>query len=381
MEILVYDKDLNVISVIDEYESFIWNRKYNEIGNFELHIPLTTKNLKMIEKGKFIGRFFSYAEKPITDYFADEIALMEGKEIVTNSEGIESIKIYGSMGSKLLDYRVQTKQYNTIKYATEIIKDIFSSNITKSTATVRNMSIFNNSVDIYVTGENKTLRFQSRWGSCLDAIMKICKIREYGFLVKADKQNQKLILCIYNGQDRTTNQTNSYIQVTLFGRKLDNILSQTYINDISKEKNVAYVCGEGEGANRKYITSTNLDNFPSGMDRKEIYIDARDLQSNIDGTILTTTEYEELLKVRGESKLLENTKVETFESTIDTNSKYKLGIHYDLGDMVTIIDDELGVKLDTRIIEIQEIYEGGEKEINLVFGNKVPTILDKINNL
>ncbi|MCE9656912.1 siphovirus ReqiPepy6 Gp37-like family protein, partial [Clostridium celatum] len=59
---------------------------------------------------------------------------------------------------------------------------------------------------------------------------------------------------------------------------------------------------------------------------------------------------------RGKSKLAENTITESFEATIDTQN-YR--IDWDLGDLVTILDDEIGVISDIQIVEIREIYEEG----------------------
>jgi len=52
-----------------------------------------------------------------------------------------------------------------------------------------------------------------------------------------------------------------------------------------------------------------------------------------------------------------------------------------LGDIVTIQDKKWGLRVDTRITEIQEVYEGGKVEINPTFGSNIPTITDKIKRM
>jgi hypothetical protein len=64
---------------------------------------------------------------------------------------------------------------------------------------------------------------------------------------------------------------------------------------------------------------------------------------------------------------------------VNANRKYKED--YDLGDIVTNINKKWGVKLDTRIEEIEEVYEDGNEKINVVFGDEAPTIIDKIKKL
>ena len=49
-----------------------------------------------------------------------------------------------------------------------------------------------------------------------------------------------------------------------------------------------------------------------------------------------------------------------------------------LGDKVTILDKNLGVTLNTMITQIEETYESGKVTITPTFGNKIPSLLDKI---
>lgn len=58
------------------------------------------------------------------------------------------------------------------------------------------------------------------------------------------------------------------------------------------------------------------------------------------------------------------------------NNKYKKD--YDLGDIVTVVDKNWRIRIDTRITEIEEAYEEKGFEVNVTFGNNIPTIIDKI---
>ena len=61
---------------------------------------------------------------------------------------------------------------------------------------------------------------------------------------------------------------------------------------------------------------------------------------------------------------------------LSKNNVYKTD--YDLGDKVTILDKKLGVTLNTMITQIEETYESGKVTITPTFGNKIPSLLDKI---
>ena len=96
---------------------------------------------------------------------------------------------------------------------------------------------------------------------------------------------------------------------------------------------------------------------------------------------MTEDEYLPLLKQRGAETLAECKDIKTFESKINTRGNNVYKVDYDLGDIVTISDKKWGLTIDTRITEIEEVYESGTVAINPTFGNNIPTILDKIKRM
>ena len=142
-------------------------------------------------------------------------------------------------------------------------------------------------------------------------------------------------------------------------------------------KTTALIGGEGEGKDR---VLTEINNNVSGLDRLEIFVDARDLKKESNDNTLTEEEYLKILQQRGKEKLYQNLSTNTFEGTINllSNNSYKRD--FELGDIVTILDRKWNITINTRITEIEEVYENGGKSINVIFGNKIPTILDKIKS-
>ncbi len=190
---------------------------------------------------------------------------------------------------------------------------------------------------------------------------------------------------IYRGVDRAVN--NRSIAPCIFSRDFENILEQSYFESINNYRNTTLIAGVGEGKDRKLTSIGN----GLGLDRFELYVDARDLQdtrqiekNDSEGNTVTEDvpipieEYYNILLQRGKEKLEECKEVQTFDSKINIlgNNKYK--IDFDLGDVVTLIDKKWGLRLDTRITEVEEVYEQQGLSINVVFGNTIPTIVDKI---
>ena len=56
MEARIYDRELNFKGVIENHTSLIWCRKYYVPGNFEIHAPITDRNLQLLAKGNIISK-------------------------------------------------------------------------------------------------------------------------------------------------------------------------------------------------------------------------------------------------------------------------------------------------------------------------------------
>lgn len=117
---------------------------------------------------------------------------------------------------------------------------------------------------------------------------------------------------------------------------------------------------------------------PTGFFRREIYIDARDLQSGSDpDKPLTAEEYAAVLTNRGREKLAENQLVRSFSADVRTyNAAYSYGADYRLGDTITVIDDRLCVTVDAVVQGVQRSAEGAAETLVLTLGYEQPTIYD-----
>ena len=109
------------------------------------------------------------------------------------------------------------------------------------------------------------------------------------------------------------------------------MISESYEQSDFDERNVVLVAGEGEGTDRELVTLGS----GSGLNRKELYVDARDLQSENDDVVMTAAEYRQALTERGQSKLAEHQPILILDGDINVhNQLYEYGVDYDLGDIV-----------------------------------------------
>ena len=117
---------------------------------------------------------------------------------------------------------------------------------------------------------------------------------------------------------------------------------------------------------------------PTWPQRRELYIDARDLQSDGDpDKPLTTEEYAALLTNRGREKLAEHQLVRSFAATVrDRGATYVLGEDYQLGDTITGIDDRLGVTANAVAQGVTRSVGRNGESMELTLGYGQPTIYD-----
>ena len=117
---------------------------------------------------------------------------------------------------------------------------------------------------------------------------------------------------------------------------------------------------------------------PSGFLRRELFVDARDLQARKeDGTDMTQEQYEQLVFTRGEEKLSECQTVQSFDATIESQKPtYKYGVDFQLGDIVTVTDEKLGITCDAIVEGRRCIVTKDEENVSFIFGYKQPTLTD-----
>lgn len=117
---------------------------------------------------------------------------------------------------------------------------------------------------------------------------------------------------------------------------------------------------------------------PTGLSRRELYIDARDLQSDSDpDNPLTPEQYLDVLKTRGREKMAEHQLVRSFSATVRTyNPTYVLGEDFFLGDTITVTDDRLGITVNAVVQGASWAASSAGEELTLTLGFGQPTLYD-----
>lgn len=356
------------IGAINKFTSLIWPNKFNGYETFELHTPINEENKTLLKKGNFIW------------CGGDNAAVIEIIESKLNDEGEKVLIAKGRTLEVILTKRIIWGMYNCVnKYSSTAMYEIVSSQCI-NVDNLRKLPFLECAEDEQL---GRLMSFQKTGGEVYDAIQNIATESDLGFSILFRPKEKKLIFKVIEGVDRTImSASENGSEFVIFSTDLEDILSSTYYTNDQNLKTLAYVAGEGEGIDRKYIISGN--NASSGFNRSELYVDARDLSSTIKNddeteTQLTDDDYNDLLNDRGKEKLAECFVTESFEAKMRVvgNIQYVYGVDYFLGDKVIIQDTDLGVEVVAKITEVSENIDD-EYELILTFGYSHPTLIQRI---
>lgn len=369
IQILVFevnDTTFDSIGEVNQYESLIWPDKFNGFGTFELWAPITDENSQYFKKGNILW------------CGGDNAAVVEIVKSEIDENGTKTYNVKGRTLEMLLTTRIIWGTYNAVnKDASTAMYEIVNQNCVNPSNANRKIPYLKLAEDLKFGGK---ITYQKTGGEVYDSLSTIASTYDLGFNVLFKPKTKELIFEVVEGVDRTVEQsTNDPVE---FSTELEDLLSSSYYTNDQDVKNVAFVQGEGSGSSRKSVISGEADS--KGFVRRELYVDARDLQStsvdeNGEEQSLSPAEYTQVLTQRGDDKLSECKTTETFEAQIRVfgDVQYEFGVDYKKGDKVTVRDEQLNVVVSARITEVQEEFDD-EYALVLTFGYSYPTIMQKV---
>ena len=369
IQILVFkvdDATFENIGEVNQYDSLIWPDKFNGYASFELWAPITDENSEYFKKGNILW------------CGGDNAAVVEIVKSTIDDKGTKKFNVKGRTLEMFFTTRIIWGTYNASnKYASTVMYEVVNQNCVNPTNTNRKIPYLECAEDKHIGDK---ISIQKTGDEVYTTLNTIAASSDIGFNVLFRPKEKKLIFEVVAGVDRTIEQ--SKVDPVEFSTDLEDILSSSYYTNNQDEKSVALVMGEGEGASRK--SKISGDNTTKGFGRRELYVDARDIQPesvNEGGTTttLTPTEYDAALVNRGDDKLAECKTTETFEAQIRVfgDIQYEFGKDYRKGDKVTIRDRQLNVVVSARITEVEEDFDD-EYALVLTFGYSYPTIMQKV---
>ena len=372
----ILDRNFKRLDILRHYTFSQYNMKFRGIGTFTVNAPLELNTI-------FLNR-----EEQYYLLFNGNVHPVIGKveDVKKESEDEENkLTITGRLALFILTKRIVSDTINTSGTTLEHMEKLVTENILK----VKNNRYIPITIDDSAVNKNKLSKVdrQVTGGYIWDEFEELLEqdkigVELYPEIVPTYSFNDIFsnvtdwTLKFSSGIDRTKGNVDGNVPV-IFSQQLSNINRVDYERNVENHCNIAYVAGEGEGSNRRWFEipiNQEESQETKGWERSELWIDARDIQSEDgDGNQLTDEQYNALIKQRAEEKAVENDIQESYEATVITkNKRYVYGKDYFLGDFVTVVDTQLGLELDVQIVGITFSTQDTEEitDIELQYGNK-----------
>ena len=336
MNLFILNTNLDVVAIVDVYESLIWTERYDKYGDFELRLPVSKEALTYLKQDY-------YVENPDSEH----VMIIEKIVIKSDLEFGNYLTVSGRSLESILERRIVWGRQSVNGTLQNGIKALLDAAIINPTTSIRKIDnfVFKESNDPVIT--ELMLSAQFTGDNLYETICNLCAEHNLGFKITLSG-DKKFVFELYAGKDRSYDQiANPYV---IFSPAFENILNSNYIESKAALKTVALIGGEGEGTARKFVAAGPGG---TGINRRELFVDARDITSAVaeEEEPISDEAYNALLMQRGREKLAEATNIVSFEGEVDTVTMFVYGVDFYKGDIVQIAN-EYGHETASRVIEV-----------------------------
>lgn len=345
-------KTLNIMSInftykaaIKGYESIIVNRVWNGIGSMIIHIGSNISNADLIAEDDLI--WFDKEYKKV--FIVERIQK-------TFENGVEQYEI------KVAHINTLIKDYITIPPSGQAYDRVTGTREAVARSWVESNCInpADNNRKQYpivlgsLQGLGSSITEQTRNKNLAEEIERILSPDNLGWYLVLDSENKRFIFNVERGNDLTAGQ--SINNRVMFGLKYGNMANFKKVRDSQAEKTVAYVGGQGEGADRTIIKVESTGHTR----RKEKFVDARDINDS------------EGLAERGQQALSDLAAINSYEFEV-LDRQYAYETDWNLGDFITVVVDKENY-MDLQVKKVREVYEAGNIQVVPEFGSPERTV-------
>lgn len=316
-----------LVDMIQDFISFEHTRCYQDAGSFTLILnALDHRNSLRIGN---------------TIMFQEDAMIIENVHQYSTGSHELRLEITGRSLSAILDRRVVGRfTAATDKTFAEQIYSLVNENFITPTNAKRKIEY----MEILESGalpEKPKESYLYENMDCLAIIKELCKASGVGFRISLLPEEQKLVFALYQGRDLT--------EAVFFCEEYGNVSDSEIYEQTKDYKNVVYLNINGK------LSDGAGD--AAGLERREM---------------ITSSGQSSAL-----AELEQRRRLSAAECTILLNGQFVYREDWDIGDTVTFSDNRLGFLVKQPILEVKEIYEGN-MEIEVSFGDKIPTVFEKM---
>lgn len=364
----VFDIDFHRYGIVQSYKMVKYTNKFADIGSFELICAVTKENVDLIQKDRII-------------WLEDNVAGII--QYVNKKRGDDTqMVVRGMLFAEVLNWRYVYPTVQATLPANDIMEKMVNDNCVNAQLTSRNYSF----LSIVKTNYGLPNITKQKTGDTVSkGLTEVAEANSLGYEVGFYPREKKAKFEVLQGSDRTPGNSQGNKPV-FFSQELNNIIKSEYTTNSEDYRNVALVSAEKGETERVTMEVTNVQGVSlQGFERRELYVDARDLQSDRtddEGNIVAIPEeeYNRTLQERGFEKLADAKQVESFSGEVrnDAGTIFHYGKDYFLGDIVGIKDSEMNVSTTAIVTAVTVTQTEKEYTVEPTFGFGQPTIMQKL---
>lgn len=264
-EIYVLDGNLQPVGIVDSYISFIWAKRYWALGDCELYVKATIESLSLLQKNRYLARSDD-----------DMVCQIKKIELDTDAENGNFLIVTGFDVRRYLHQRIVWWTVTIDGNLEEAIRSLVDGALGSIQLMNRSLKKTNGSRMFFLgnsAGLPESTTEQISYKNLGQKVEEYCRLYGWGSRVKLENEN--LYFELYSGADRRSS--------VIFSEAYENLIATKYIEDETNLGNVALVGGQGEGPSRL----KSIAGVASGVDRYEIFVDAKDVSKSITWEELT----------------------------------------------------------------------------------------------
>lgn len=266
-DVYVLDQNFDLVYVVDTYKSCIWSKRYVQLGDCEVYLPATPELMSVLAIGNYLVRQND-----------DMVCRIRKVQLTTDGENGDFLIVDGKDTKDLCDQRIiwSTMTCNN-GLVEDFIRKMVRTTMISPSMLARKMLKADGSALVALgssAGFTNVVTEQVTYKNLGEKIREYCT--KYGWGYKMVLNGSTLNFILYAGADRSN--------TVFFSDDYENLITTSYILDDTNLGNVALVGGEGEGSARSRDTS----GYAEGIDRYEIFVDAKDITHTISWSDLVT---------------------------------------------------------------------------------------------
>lgn len=338
MEALILDRQYDTLAVLDTFTSFIWTDRYQGYGDFQVVMPVDLDILEFLKQDNYLSLSRS-----------DRYMIVENIETQTDVESGNTLTVTGRSLESILERRVISAYTVLTGSLQDGIQRLLNENAINPSNQNRKIPglTFRASTDPAITA--LTVDVQYLGENLYDTILDLCKDHDIGFRILPQGAGG-FVFELYAGKDRSYDQNS--LPPVVFSPSFENLLTSNYLESKKALKTAAIVAGEGEGAARKIAEAVDNSGGGSGLDRREVFVNAGDVSSS-DGSEegMPEATYLAQLRTKGSEALADTKVTQAFEGEIDASLQFVYGKDFFIGDVVQI-KNEYGMEAKSRVSEL-----------------------------